>query len=43
MLVYGDGKQERDFTFVDDVARGTIAGLKPVGYEVINLPIVQCR
>ena len=37
VLVYGDGKQERDFTFVDDVARGTIAGLKPVGYEVINL------
>ncbi len=25
------------FTFVDDIARGTIAGLKPVGYEIINL------
>src|SRR5262245_4290783 len=37
VLVYGDGLQERDFTFVDDVARGTIAGLKPVGYEIINL------
>jgi UDP-glucuronate 4-epimerase len=35
--VFGDGRQERDFTFVDDVARGTIAGLKPVGYEIINL------
>jgi nucleoside-diphosphate-sugar epimerase len=35
--VFGDGKQERDFTFVEDVARGTIAGLKKVGYEVVNL------
>jgi nucleoside-diphosphate-sugar epimerase len=37
VLVYGDGQQSRDFTFVDDIARGTIAGLKPLGYEVINL------
>jgi UDP-glucuronate 4-epimerase len=37
VVVYGDGSQERDFTYVDDIARGTIAGLKPVGYEVINL------
>jgi nucleoside-diphosphate-sugar epimerase len=29
--------QERDFTFVDDIARGTLAALKPMGYEVINL------
>jgi UDP-glucuronate 4-epimerase len=35
--VFGDGRQQRDFTFVEDVARGTIAALKPVGYEVINL------
>jgi UDP-glucuronate 4-epimerase len=35
--VFGDGRQERDFTFVEDVARGTIAALKPLGYEVINL------
>jgi UDP-glucuronate 4-epimerase len=35
--VFGDGTQERDFTYVDDVARGSIAGLKPLGYEVINL------
>lgn len=35
--VFGDGRQERDFTFVEDVARGTIAGLKSVGYEVVNL------
>ncbi|HZW02586.1 MAG TPA: NAD-dependent epimerase/dehydratase family protein [Anaerolineaceae bacterium] len=33
----GDGNQSRGFTYVDDIARGTIAGLKPVGYEVINL------
>ncbi|NPV85271.1 MAG: NAD-dependent epimerase/dehydratase family protein [Anaerolineae bacterium] len=33
----GDGNQSRGFTFVDDIARGTILGLKPVGYEIINL------
>ncbi len=37
VTVYGDGRQSRDFTYVDDIARGTIAGLKPVGYEIINL------
>lgn len=37
VMVYGDGKQKRDFTFVDDIAQGTLAGLKPMGYEVINL------
>ena len=37
LRLYGDGKQTRDFTYVDDVARGTIAGLTPLGYEVINL------
>ena len=35
--LFGDGTQSRDFTFVDDIARGTIAALKPVGYEVFNL------
>ena len=35
--IYGDGKQERDFTFVSDIASGTIAALRPVGYEVFNL------
>ena len=35
--VYGDGSQERDFTYIDDIARGSIAALKPLGYEVINL------
>jgi UDP-glucuronate 4-epimerase len=37
VMVYGDGQQSRDFTYVDDIARGTIAGLEPLGYEVINL------
>jgi UDP-glucuronate 4-epimerase len=37
ITVYGDGSQERDFTYIDDIARGTIAALKPLGYEIINL------
>ena len=37
LTLYGDGSQARDFTYVDDIARGTILGLRPVGYEVINL------
>ncbi len=35
--LYGDGTQSRDFTYVDDAARGTVAGLAPLGYEVVNL------
>ena len=38
VLVYGDGKQSsRDYTYLEDIARGVIAGLKPLKYEVINL------
>ncbi len=37
VVVYGDGHQERDFTFVKDIARGTVAALRPLGFEVINL------
>ncbi len=37
VIIYGDGKQSRDFTYVDDIARGTISALKPVGSEIINL------
>lgn len=37
VTVYGDGQQSRDFTYVDDIARGTLAALRPIGYEVINL------
>jgi UDP-glucuronate 4-epimerase len=35
--LYGDGEQSRGFTYVDDIARGTIAALRPLGYEIINL------
>jgi UDP-glucuronate 4-epimerase len=35
--VNGDGEQMRGFTYMDDIARGTILGLKPLGYEIINL------
>jgi nucleoside-diphosphate-sugar epimerase len=37
VTLFGDGQQSRDFTYVDDIARGTIKALKPVGYTVINL------
>jgi nucleoside-diphosphate-sugar epimerase len=33
----GDGEQTRGFTYIDDIARGIILGLKPLGYEIINL------
>jgi nucleoside-diphosphate-sugar epimerase len=35
--VFGDGNQTRDFTYIDDIADGTIRALKPAGYEIINL------
>lgn len=37
ITLFGDGSQARDFTFVDDIARGTVLALKPLGCEVINL------
>lgn len=37
IIVFGDGSQSRDFTFIDDIAAGTVAALRPLGYEVINL------
>ena len=37
VTVYGDGTQQRDFTYVDDVARGTIAAMGLKGYQTINL------
>jgi len=37
LILYGDGSQQRDFTYVDDIARGTVAALAPCAYEVINL------
>jgi nucleoside-diphosphate-sugar epimerase len=33
----GDGEQTRGFTYVDDIARGTMLALNPVGYEIVNL------
>ena len=37
--LFGDGKQSRDFTYVDDIALGTIAALQKrlPGFEIINL------
>jgi nucleoside-diphosphate-sugar epimerase len=35
--VHGDGNQSRGFTYIDDIARGSILGLKNLGYEIINL------
>jgi len=37
LILFGDGTQSRDFTYVDDIASGTVKALKNVGYEVINL------
>jgi nucleoside-diphosphate-sugar epimerase len=37
LKLFGDGKQSRGFTYVDDIARGTIMALKPMGYEIVNL------
>jgi nucleoside-diphosphate-sugar epimerase len=37
VTLYGDGSQKRDFTYVTDIAEGTVKALAPVGYEVINL------
>jgi UDP-glucuronate 4-epimerase len=37
ITVFGDGKQKRDFSFIDDIADGTIKCLQPFGYEIFNL------
>lgn len=37
LVLFGDGGQVRDFTFIDDIARGTVFAMKPVGYEIFNL------
>ena len=37
ITVYGDGNQSRDFTYVDDIAEGTIMGINLTGFEIINL------
>ena len=35
--LFGDGSQSRDFTYVDDIARGTVKSLKSGGFRIINL------
>jgi nucleoside-diphosphate-sugar epimerase len=37
VILYGDGEQSRAFTYIDDIARGTILAEKPLGFEIINL------
>jgi UDP-glucuronate 4-epimerase len=37
VIINGDGEQSRGFTYLDDIARGTIQALKPLGHAVINL------
>ncbi len=37
VLVNGTGEQSRGFTYLDDIARGTILALKPLGFEIVNL------
>jgi len=33
----GNGEQSRGFTYVEDIARGTLQALRPLGFETINL------
>ena len=35
--LFGDGSQSRDFTYVNDIATGTVKAMQDVGYEIINL------
>ena len=35
--LFGDGSQARDFTYIDDIAKGTIKAMKSLGFEIINL------
>ncbi|OHE61186.1 MAG: nucleotide sugar epimerase [Thermodesulfovibrio sp. RBG_19FT_COMBO_42_12] len=37
ITVFGDGKQQRDFSYIDDIADGTLKCLQPAGYEIFNL------
>jgi nucleoside-diphosphate-sugar epimerase len=37
VVIFGDGEQTRGFTYVDDIASGTIKGLKKTGFQIINL------
>lgn len=35
--VFGNGQQKRDFTYVDDIAEGTVKALDLAGYHIFNL------
>ncbi len=35
--LYGTGEASRGFTYIDDIVRGTLAALRPFGYEIFNL------
>ena len=37
VTITGDGEQSRGFTYVDDIANGTVLGLKHVGFDIFNL------
>jgi len=37
ITIFGDGRQKRDFSYVDDIADGTLKCLQPSGYEIFNL------
>jgi nucleoside-diphosphate-sugar epimerase len=37
MIVYGDGSQSRDFTYIDDITKGTFLANKNLKFEIINL------
>ncbi len=37
VILLGDGTQTRDFTYIDDIAEGTVMALKRLGHEIVNL------
>jgi len=37
VTLFGDGTQGRDFTYIDDIAAGTVKALDARGYDIINL------
>ncbi len=37
VTITGNGEQSRGFTYLDDIATGTLLALKPVGFEIFNL------
>jgi nucleoside-diphosphate-sugar epimerase len=37
IIVSGDGSQQRDFTYIDDIVSGTIKAMELTGFNIINL------